>query len=513
MWNKLAAAGFMVATATVSISDSCPDYLDYAKEYHAPYSAGKYNLSSQRPAPSCRTFKSQDVEDTIDRMNKTMRDPDLFQLFKNAFPNTLDTAIKWHGTAEGSDEELTFVITGDINAMWLRDSANQMQSYLPLLKPATSSNSIASLYRGVINLQARYLLTSPYCNSFQPPVESGIPPAENGASTDDRVFPTYTNQSVFECKYELDSLAAFLEVSSNYYKATKDIDFFKKYKWVDAINAVLDVATTMMEPTYNQNGSVNTSPYTFTRQTNRATETFANDGLGNPSAPNTGLIRSGFRPSDDATIYQFLIPSNMMFASYLASTAEIMSAFPGHKSLGNRMAQMVVSLRESISKHGIVNDPVHGRIYAFEVDGYGSRNIMDDSNVPSLLSAPFIGYVDKKNKVYQNTRKVILSTANPYFMKGPVFNSIGGPHVGPGFGWPMASIIRILTSDDDAEIKETLRELLSTTDGLGLMHEGINSFDSSKWTRQWFSWVNGLFGQMILDLEERKPYILKESFQ
>ncbi|KFY88367.1 hypothetical protein V500_06366 [Pseudogymnoascus sp. VKM F-4518 (FW-2643)] len=513
MWNRLTVAGFIVATATASISDSCPDYLDYAKEYHAPYSAGKYNLSSQRPAPSCRTFESQDVEDTIDRMNKTMRDPDLFQLFQNAFPNTLDTAIKWHGTAEGSDEELTFVITGDINAMWLRDSANQMQSYLPLLKPATSSNSIASLYRGVINLQARYLLTSPYCNSFQPPVESGIPPAENGASTDDRVFPTYTNQSVFECKYELDSLAAFLEVSSNYYKATNDIDFFKKYKWVDAINAILDVATTMMEPTYNENGSVNTSPYTFTRQTNRATETFANDGFGNPSAPNTGLIRSGFRPSDDATIYQFLIPSNMMFASYLASTAEIMSALPGHKSLGNRMAQMAVSLRESINKHGIVNDPVHGRIYAFEVDGYGSRNIMDDSNVPSLLSAPFIGFVDRKNKVYQNTRKVILSTANPYFMKGPVFNSIGGPHVGPGYGWPMASIIRIMTSDDDAEIKQTLGELLFTTDGLGLMHEGINSFDSSKWTRQWFSWVNGLFGQMILDLEERKPYILKTSFQ
>jgi meiotically up-regulated gene 157 (Mug157) protein len=149
------------------------------------------------------------------------------------------------------------------------------------------------------------------------------------------------------------------------------------------------------------------------------------------------------------------------------------------------MAQMAVALRESINKHGIVNDPVHGRIYAFEVDGYGSRNIMDDSNVPSLLSAPFIGYVDKKNKVYQNTRKVILSTANPYFMKGPVFNSIGGPHVGPGFGWPMASIIRILTSDDDAEIKQTLGELVSTTDGLGLMHEGINSFDSTKWTRQW----------------------------
>ena len=191
--------------------------------------------------------------------------------------------------------------------MWLRDSANQMQSYLPLLKPSSSPNSLASLYRGVINLQARYLLTSPYCNSFQPPVESKIPPSANSAARNDVVKPPYNNQSVFECKYELDSLAAFLEISTNYYQATNDTAFFGKYQWVNAIKAVLSVAEAMMTPTYAANGSVNSSPYTFTRLTNRATETLANDGIGNPVQGGTDLIRSAFRPSDDATICSFII--------------------------------------------------------------------------------------------------------------------------------------------------------------------------------------------------------------
>lgn len=220
----------------VAAQAKCPDYSTYSEQYHAPFSGGRYNLSSQRPAPQCRTFNSTIVDQTVQKVSDEIKDPDLKRLFVNAFPNSLDTAVKWKGYASGSqDEELTFLITGgkgkaianendvgvsmlissciDINAMWLRDSANQMQSYLSLLSPSSSPNSLASLYRGVINLQARYLLTDPYCNSFQPPVESGIKPANNGAADSDVVTPPYSNQTVFECKYELDSLAAFLEVS------------------------------------------------------------------------------------------------------------------------------------------------------------------------------------------------------------------------------------------------------------------------------------------------------------
>ncbi|KAF2678064.1 glycoside hydrolase family 125 protein [Lentithecium fluviatile CBS 122367] len=501
--------------APLSVLAQCPDYSEYSKVVHEPVSSGKFKLAYQRPSDDCRTFKSQGVEDTLARMESVIKDPDLYRLFQNAYPNTLDTAIKWRGhAADNAGEELTFIITGDINAMWLRDSSNQMQSYLPLLNASSDPDSIASLYRGAINLQARYLLTSPYCNSFQPPVESGIPPAENGAGSQDTVNPAYSNASVFECKYELDSLAAFLEISTNYYEKTNDAEFFGKFQWVQAIEAVLRVAEDMKTPTYGDDGTVLQSPFTFTRLTTRATETLANDGIGNPIANGTGLIRSAFRPSDDSTLYQLYIPSNMMFSAYLSSTAEIMEKLNTGNSaaLAEQMRDLSDSLRDAIETHGTVEHERYGKIYAFEVDGFGGRNIMDDANIPSLLSAPFNTYpVDKE--VYANTRALVLGASNPYFMRGPVINAVGGPHQGPGMAWPMASIVRILTSDDDEEIVGELRQILSSTAGLGLIHESVNSFDVNHWTRQWFSWANGLFGQMILDLEDRKPEILSTSFQ
>jgi meiotically up-regulated gene 157 (Mug157) protein len=303
----------IIPSVPLLVAAQCPEYIDYATQVHEPLSSGKYKLAYQRPSEECRTFKSQGLEDVVSRMESVIKDPDLYRLFQNAYPNTLDTAIKWKGyAADNDEEELTFIITGDINAMWLRDSSNQLQSYLPILNASSDANSIASLYRGVINLQARYLLTSPYCNAFQPPVESGISPSQNGAGSDDNVYPSYSNSSVFECKYELDSLAAFLQISSDYYNATGDLDFFGKFRWVQAIQSILQVAENMTTPTYGPDGAVLQSPYTYTRNTNRATETFSNDGIGNPVANGTGLIRSGFRPSDDSTIFQFYIPSNMV---------------------------------------------------------------------------------------------------------------------------------------------------------------------------------------------------------
>ncbi|KAK4553754.1 hypothetical protein LTR86_009252 [Recurvomyces mirabilis] len=509
MRNNIITTALAAATAVYA---DCPDYLSYALVPHGPFSGGTYNLSYMRPDPACRTFNSTIVESAVTNISNLITDPDLKRLFVNSYPNTLDTAIKWKGTANGSDEELTFVITGDINAMWLRDSANQMQSYLPLLTASDAYNSLASLYRGVINLQARYLLIDPYCNSFQPPIESGVSPSPNPSASDDTVRPNYTNTSIFECKYELDSLAAFLEVSSNYYNATQDATFFKKYQWVDAVETILEVATNMTVPTYTADGNVSVLSYSFTRLTNRASETTENGGLGNPFNNGTGLIRSFFRPSDDATIFQGFIPANMMFSRYLAS-ASLIAAAIGENDLAQRMSCMASGLRDAITASGIVTTRSGGQIYAYEVDGYMGQNIMDDANIPSLLAAPFFGYLDVNDTVYQNTRQLILSAQNPYFMRGPDISAIGGAHDGPGYAWPMAAIVRILTSDDDAEITQQLQEIVSTTDGLGLIHESINTYNISDWTRQWFSWANGLFGQMVLDLEDRKPELLKQSFQ
>ncbi|KAF2403450.1 hypothetical protein EJ06DRAFT_278348 [Trichodelitschia bisporula] len=500
---------FALASAA-AVAAQCPDYAQYATANHSPVSSGRYQLAFQRPTESCRTFTSPTVEQTITRLRNTISDPDLARLFENAFPNTLDTAIRWRGTAKGSDEELTFVITGDINAMWLRDSANQMQSYMGLVNG--SDDPLAGLVRGVINLQARYIAASPFCNSFQPPVEAGLPLAGNGGANGDTVFPPYDPTVVFECKYELDSLAAFLQISAEYYSATGDAAFFGKYGWKRAVRAVLDTAYAMTNGTYAPDGKVLPSPYTWMRSTTRATETLANDGVGNPVAAGTGLVRSAFRPSDDAAIYQLFIPANMMFARYLAAAADIADKIR-EGGLSSEMKSFAASVRAAVLKAGVVEDKRFGKIYAYEVDGFGGVNIMDDANIPSLLAAPMMGFVERSDVVYQNTRKMILGAGNPYFMRGPVINAVGGPHNGPGLAWPMASIVRILTSDEEDEVRAVLKEIVASTDGLGLIHESVDSFNAGHWTRQWFSWANGLFGQMILDLEKRMPGILKQSFQ
>lgn len=483
------------------VGAQCPDYISYAdNKDHEPKTTGKYKLPFQRPGAECRTWNNTDVESELIRVKGLIADTDLSRLFENAWPNTLgmylhvlfywqnslhtiDTAVKWHGTGT-SGEDLTFLITGDINAMWLRDSANQMQSYISMLKPSSDSSSLASLWRGVINTQARYISVSPYCNSFQPPVESKI--VFPSSTSNDKVFPNYDPHFVWECKYELDSLAAFLQVSAEYYSKTQDIDFFGKYKWVEAVNAIMKVAKDMQTPTYAANGAVNASPYTFERTTTRGTETLTNDGRGNPVQNGTGLIRSAFRPSDDSTIYQLFIPANMQFASYLSQASIIMSKLPGQTDLANQMQALAKQVQNAISQHGIIQHPIFGRIYAFEVDGYGSSTIMDDANIPSLLSAPLLGYLKANDQVYQSTRNMILSSQNPYYMRGPYLNAVGGPHAGFGNAWPMASIVRILTSNNSGEIRGELGALVASTAGRGLIHESVSTFDPDTFTRAWY---------------------------
>ncbi|KAK8065957.1 hypothetical protein PG997_012704 [Apiospora hydei] len=490
----------------------CPAYVDYSTQTHSPASSGKYALSYMRPAPGCRTYNLSEVEQTIEDMRSTVADPDLFRLFENTFPNTLDTTISWKGFARGnSSEELTFIVTGDITAMWLRDSANQLRSYKSFLQANGSTASLASLYRGAINLQSRYILTSPYCNAFQAPVESRLAPEDNGAARTDQVVPPYDAASVFECKYELDSLSAFLQLSSDYFEKTQDLDFFGKYQWVNAIRTLVNVTEGLRVGTYADDGRVNASPYKFQRTTTRASETLMNDGAGSPVQAGTGLVRSAFRPSDDSTIYQLFIPANMMFSSYLGRCAEIMAQLDG--ALSKQMDDLAASVRAGIEKHGKTSLEGFGDVYAFEVDGFGSVNMMDDANVPSLLSAPIIDYINASDTTYQNTRRFALSKSDPYFMHGPVISGVGGPHQGPGKAWPMSVIVTLLSSDDDEEIVQGLRTLVSSTDGLGLIHESINTFDAHDYTRQWFSWANGLFGELLLKLKERKPELLRTSFQ
>ncbi|PSN61429.1 COG4-domain-containing protein [Corynespora cassiicola Philippines] len=496
-WEEVAREGmwfsvlFVWSALSALTGAQCPLYQHYSSQKHEPRSNGRWELSYARPIPSCRTFYSDDLEDAIKRLKGVIVDPDLFRVFENSWPSTLDTTIGWRGMSnktEGSTEELTFVITGDIEAI---------------------QDSLASVFRGAINLQARYILQYPFCNAFQAPDESGI--MTKSSANSDRITPMFDYYKVFSCQWELDSVASFLQMSVDYVTATEDYDFFAKHNWTAAVKTVLETARSMTMDSYAEDGKWQHTPYTYCAPYGG---TPINECNGSPHRGSIGLVRSFHRPSDDACTYQYLIPSNMMFSAALNASAAIMQKIePAGGNLTQWMRNMSTGIRNGIEKYGVVRDPKYGDIYAYEVDGYGSANVMDDPNIPSLLSAPFLGYTTLDDKVYQNTRRKILSKDNPYYSWGPVISGVGSPHTLPGRAWPMANIMSILTSEDDDEILRNLKWLIQSTDGFGLMHESVHSHYAGSWTRQWFSWANGMFGQAILDLEKRKPHLLKMGFQ
>ena len=500
-----------------------------------PYSDGPLKLPYQRPHAHCRKFSSPAVEKVLEELLPQFKDNDLAQLFRNAFPNTLDTTVRWHVDGDkthASKSSLlrdrdrwsraqSFIVTGDINAEWLRDSTNQLSQYQSL---AASSHELSNLILGAINTQAEFVIQSPYCNAFQPPSASKLSPVHTGQ--DDIVHPAYEPSVVFECKYEIDSLANFLSLANQYHASTGKTDHLSS-RFFKAIQALLKTLDAQSQPTFNEVHKYVRNEYIFTRVTRAGTETLNLGGIGNPLANGTGLIRSAFRPSDDATIFGFFIPGNAMMSVELTRTAKTITTFANDQpdrqkkailSLASAMTQHSQAIREGIYRHAVVTHPKFGKVFAFEIDGYGSSLLIDDANIPSLLSLPLLGFVNATDEIYQNTRKMILSTdGNPYYLKGAKFEGIGGPHQGVRNAWPMSVLVQAMTSTNDTEIMECLERVKSVS-VFGLINEsvdverGVSARSGDGMTRSWFAWANSVFAQTILQIvAERPQLILKEG--
>jgi len=448
--------------------------------------ASATDFPSQRPRQNERKFVSRSVEEMIQRVKGKIRDPHLAWMFENCYPNTLDTTVQ-AGVVDGNPD--TFIITGDIDAMWLRDSSCQVWPYVPLAK---NDDDLRRMFQGLIARQSRCILIDPYANAFlfDPHAKKPLSWAVDDV--------TDMRPGVAERKWEIDSLCFCIRLAHRYWRATGDPSPFTA-EWARAMHLVLE--TFREQQRKDGRGS-----YHFQRKTEGPTDTLMLSGYGNPARP-VGMIYSMFRPSDDACLYPLSVPENMFAVVSLRQLAEIADVVLRDAAFANRCRALASEVERALSEYGRVRVD-GGEVWAYEVDGFGNQVLMDDANLPNLLGLPYLGCCSADDPIYRRTRARILSPANPYFFKGTAAEGVGGPHIGLDMIWPMSIIMRALTSSDADEMRQCLRWLNTTDANTGFMHEAYHKNDPSQFTRKWFSWANSLFGELIVKLSEEHAEIL-----
>ncbi len=435
------------------------------------------DLVSRRPAEQDRLFTSEAVEAKIVEIQNLLTNPYLAWMFGNCFPNTLDTTVHFSKDENGTPD--TFVYTGDIHAMWLRDSGAQVWPYVQLVG---NDPHLREMIAGTILRQFACINIDPYANAF-----NMNPEPDNHWMSD----MTDMQPLLHERKWEIDSLCYPLRLAYEYWKLTGDASIFGD-SWLEVIGNIL----TTFRDQQRKDGH---GPYKFQRRTERQLDTKCCDGMGNPVRP-VGLIASAFRPSDDATTYEFLVPSNFMAVSSLRKAAEILETVNGDAVKAKECRDLAAEVEKALMEYAVVEHPKYGKIYAFEVDGFGNTLIMDDANVPSLLAMAYLGDVPADDPIYINTRKFVWSEDNPYLFRGEKGEGIGGPHIGYDMAWPMSLMMKAFTSNDDEEIKWCVEMLMTTDADTGFMHESFDVNDPHHFTRSWFAWQNTLFGELIIKI-------------
>jgi meiotically up-regulated gene 157 (Mug157) protein len=456
------------------------------------WSAISQNLTkdflTNRPPVGKRTFVSTEVERLIELIKASIKNKELAWMFENCYPNTLDTTVDYELIDNKPD---TFIITGDIDAMWLRDSTAQVWPYMPLI---TKDDKLKNLVIGLINRQVKCILIDPYANAFYKDL------SKVSHWNDDIPRPV---PGVHERKWEIDSLCYAVRLSYDYYNRTKDSSIFTE-EWDKAMRLVVKTFRT-------EQRKDGTSPYEFIRKTSNMVDSPVFDGTGRPTKY-TGLIHSMFRPSDDATLYPFLIPSNCFASIALRELNEVYKSVLNDTGFAEKCLDFALEIEEAIERYAIEDHLDFGKIYAYEIDGFGNKVFMDDANVPSLMSLAYLNAEYMNNEVYKNTRSFLLSESNPYYIKGKAAEGQGSPHTGKSSIWPMGIILRALTSDDETEITNCIQLLKETHANTGFMHESFHKDDPNNFTRSWFAWANTLFGELIIRLYQKYPHILQKDF-
>jgi meiotically up-regulated gene 157 (Mug157) protein len=441
-----------------------------------------------RVAEAKRKFKSPAVEAALARIKSSIGNKELAWMFENCFPNTLDTTVTYY---EKDGKPYTYIITGDIDAMWLRDSSAQVWPYLPL---CNKDAKLKKLLQGAINKQAEFVLLDPYANAFYDD------PKKKGEWASDN---TQMKPGIHERKWEVDSLCYVIRLAHGYWKATGDSSVFDA-QWQSAMKLIVK---TFKE----QQRKENKGPYKFQRNTQVPTDTQFGGGWGNPTKK-IGLIHSMFRPSDDSTFYPFLISSNMFAVVSLRQLSDIFTSVVKDAAFAAECKALAEEVDSAIKKYAHARHLDFGQVYALEIDGFGNMLFMDDANVPNLLSIPYLGYASIDDSIYKNTRRFSLSHSNPWYHEGKFAGGIGGPHVGENKIWPLGIVMRALTSHDNKEIAYCLATLKKTHAGTGFIHESFHVDNPKDFSRSWFAWANTIFGELIFQLYREKSKLLQQKF-
>lgn len=413
--------------------------------------------------PTIQSFMEKIIEKT------QSENPKWGKVFEECFLNTLETTI------QRNPDGTSFVLTGDIPAMWLRDSSAQLRPYMLLAK---MDEEVYQLIKGLVTLQFRNIHHDPYANAFNRE-------ANSKGHQDDH---TEMTDLIWERKYEVDSLCYPIQLAYLLYLNTGRTEHLDD-EFITGLKDILQVWRT------EQNHE--NSPYHFIRDTDREEDTLVN-GVGTPVGY-TGMTWSGFRPSDDRCEYHYLVPSNMFAVVVLGYVEKLASVIDLPAELVAEAISLKEEIQAGIEKYAKVENKAGEEIYAYEVDGLGNYKIMDDGNIPSLLSIPYLGYLKNDDTVYLNTRKTILSPENPYFYKGKYAEGIGSSHTWEHYIWPMALAIQGLTAQTKSEKREILDTLVNTDGDTNRMHESFDVDNPKAFTREWFSWSNMMFCELLLD--------------